>query len=195
MHIEPSTRVVQSLEPSRITRQNVLSWMLRGFGRSSSQVCCVGLPDLGARRQPLPPKFDVSSTVLLFPSPSATPLSSLEPVRADAIKHIVLVEASWQCAQEVVSHPSLQGVPLIKVDMSGARSGAYWKSAPVFKAREGVGEGSTMLSTIEALAICARDVAALKGRESKGVEEGMLFYFRQEVLRRKRAKEHHSLLA
>ena len=51
-----------------------------------------------------------------------------------------------------------------------------------------------MLSTVEAIAMCSKQLAGIKGLNVGGVEEGFLFYFRQEVLRRRRARQHHSLL-
>jgi len=83
------------------------------------------------------PTYDPETTVLLYPTDTATSLGEGK-VDLSKLKTLVVVESTWQKAAGVARHPKIRDLPTVKIE---AKEGTFWRYQEL---------GTGFLSTLEA---------------------------------------------
>ena len=108
---------------------------------------------LEAEAEPAVPPYDPATTLVLYPSPSAVPLS--DPSIAHLlpnVRTVVVIESTWQKGGAVYSHPQLALNRLQAVRLSEYES-TYWRYQEL---------GRHALCTLEAIYHLCRELVALE---------------------------------
>lgn len=113
----------------------------------------------------LPTGHDPSEVALLFPSEGAALQGSLSDEDFAAIKHIYVIDSTWQQAKMIHSDPRLQGVRHITI---APRKTKFWRYQDI---------GEYCLSSIEAIYYTYKEYLTRKNGAYHGEVDNLLFYF------------------